>query len=69
MSCFLLITLVGECGSIVSDIEFMCFPGNYSNLRSSDIREELLLPDNRVAAAKEEAQHLPPLEIMTVDLQ
>jgi 3'-phosphoadenosine 5'-phosphosulfate synthase len=40
-----------------------------TTLRSSDIVEELFVPDNRVAAAKEEAQHLPSLEISTVDLQ
>jgi 3'-phosphoadenosine 5'-phosphosulfate synthase len=40
-----------------------------TTVRSSDIVQELFVPENRVAAAKEEAQHLPSLEITTVDLQ
>jgi 3'-phosphoadenosine 5'-phosphosulfate synthase len=38
-------------------------------LRSSDIIEELFVPENHVEAAKEEVQHLPSLEITAVDLQ
>jgi 3'-phosphoadenosine 5'-phosphosulfate synthase len=38
-------------------------------LRSSDIVEELFVPENRVEAAKEEALHLPSLEITALDLQ
>lgn len=38
-------------------------------LRSSDMVEELFVPENRVEAAKEEALHLPSLEITTRDLQ
>ena len=38
-------------------------------LRSSDMVEELFVPENRVEAAKEEALHLPSLEITTLDLQ
>jgi len=38
-------------------------------LRSSDMVEELFVPENRLEAAKEEALHLPSLEITTLDLQ
>lgn len=40
-----------------------------TTLRSADMVEELFVPENRVKAAKEEALHLPSLEITTVDLQ
>ena len=31
--------------------------------------DELFVPENRIKAAREEAQHLPGLEITTTDLQ
>ncbi|PSN35865.1 Bifunctional 3'-phosphoadenosine 5'-phosphosulfate synthase [Blattella germanica] len=40
-----------------------------STLRSSDSVQELFVPENRIEAAKEEAEHLPSLGITTVDLQ
>ncbi|XP_046980719.1 bifunctional 3'-phosphoadenosine 5'-phosphosulfate synthase isoform X2 [Schistocerca americana] len=38
-------------------------------LKASDEVHELFVPENRLAAAKEEAEHLPALEITTLDLQ
>lgn len=38
-------------------------------LQASDEVHELFVPENRLAAAKEEAEHLPALEITTLDLQ
>ncbi|XP_066991783.1 bifunctional 3'-phosphoadenosine 5'-phosphosulfate synthase isoform X2 [Anabrus simplex] len=37
--------------------------------KASDLVRELFVPENRVASAREEAMHLPALEISVVDLQ